>query len=351
MAQLEGYVEGIEAYDKHYEWQLFADNQWLKIDHDHVIERHYCQPGAKGITINTRQGKVNIDFDKLQTLNPAVKVQRLSFLHEGQSEDIGWYFRDDTLWREYGSQSSNAMASSIMSRDVERQFTLNCRGTFNFTVGSTSYSLDFSSMTQTNCTTGLKRKVRRRPKFNFRGLTSPSISTSVANSLSLSKLNLSGGSYKWEFTTDDGSWAEYQEHICAFGSSDLETQYQKNPQGQLQFRINGFNYTLDLQNMCQTNHNTGKIRAVRRTGNNGSQQNSSSPRWQFLDIGGVWRDYTKGPRQSSVSSQDIELQYQQNPAGTMAFTATRFNYVLNFLAMSQTNLTTNTSRQVQRLNQ
>lgn len=37
---------------KHYEWQLSDGHQWLPIDHDHVIETHYCQPGAKGITIN-----------------------------------------------------------------------------------------------------------------------------------------------------------------------------------------------------------------------------------------------------------------------------------------------------------
>lgn len=41
---------------KHYEWQLLSGTQWLRVDNDHVIESHYCQPGAKGITINTSQG-------------------------------------------------------------------------------------------------------------------------------------------------------------------------------------------------------------------------------------------------------------------------------------------------------
>lgn len=170
------------ANGKHYVWQLSDGQQWLQIDNDHVIETHYCQPGAKGITINTSHGSVFIDFDKLQTLNTALKVQRLSFLPPGQTEDIGWYFRDDQLWREYGSQvrsyrfSTNLIfildqhntkshhfpllsilfppllqglstqASSVSSKDVEHQFSLNPRGTFSFTVGSTSYRLDFSSM-------------------------------------------------------------------------------------------------------------------------------------------------------------------------------------------------------------
>lgn len=47
---------------------------------------------------------VFIDFDTLQANNPGIKVQRLSFLPQGQAEDIGWYFRDDQLWCEYGTQ-------------------------------------------------------------------------------------------------------------------------------------------------------------------------------------------------------------------------------------------------------
>lgn len=47
---------------------------------------------------------VFIDFDTLQANNPGIKVQRLSFLPRGQAEDIGWYFRDDQLWCEYGTQ-------------------------------------------------------------------------------------------------------------------------------------------------------------------------------------------------------------------------------------------------------
>lgn len=32
----------------------------------------------------------------------------------------------------------------------------------------------------------------------------------------------------------------------------------------------------------------------------------------------------------SISSQEIELQYQQNPSGTMMFTTKNFNYELDF---------------------
>ncbi|TMS02739.1 Zinc finger CCCH-type antiviral protein 1 [Larimichthys crocea] len=336
--------------EKHYEWQLSVGNQWLRIDNDHVIETHYCHPGAKGITINTSHGKVFIDFDKLQTRNAGLNVRRQSLLPAGQTEDIGWYFRDDQLWSEYGSQSSNTLSSSIGSRDVERHFTLNPRGSFSFTVGSTSYTLDFSSMTQANGITGLRRNVRRRPKFTTK--TGSIYSTPVFPTASSSQLTDVG--YKWEFMGDEGEWTEYQAHVCSFDSTAIERQYQLNPQGQLHFKIKRYTYTLDFSSMHQINDRIGTRRAVRRTADNGSQDSSSAGsllRWQFQDIDGKWKDYSKGNGQCSMSSDDIELQYQQNPSGTIKFTTRSFCYELNFSAMTQRNLSTTTTRSVRRLNQ
>ncbi|XP_047431549.1 LOW QUALITY PROTEIN: uncharacterized protein si:ch211-244b2.3 [Mugil cephalus] len=327
----EGVVSHFTGSGKHYEWQLCVGHQWLRIDNDHVIETHYCQPGAKGITINTSHGQVFIDFDTLQSLDAALKVQRLSFLSHGQTEDIGWYYRDDQLWCEYGSQGSGRLSSSLSSADIERHFTLQPQGTLRFTVGSTSYSLDFSTMTQTNLTTGLQRNVRRRPKFT--SSTGSVHSTSVPG----------------EFMGDEGEWIEYQPHVCSLDSAAIETQHQLNPQGQLHFNVNNrYSYTLDFSRMCQINNKIGTRRAVRRI-----QQNSSGtvPRWQFQDVDGVWKDYSKGFRQCSSSSQDIELQYQLNPSGTMTFTTNNFSYEINFTAMTQRNRSTNTTRPVRRLNQ
>ncbi|KAK5848908.1 hypothetical protein PBY51_008594 [Eleginops maclovinus] len=335
--------QGTGVNGKHYEWQLSNGSQWLPIDNAHVIETHYCQPGAKGITINFGHVKVFIDFDKLQTQNADLKVQRLSSLSPGQTEDIGWYFRDDQLWREFGSQCSNMQSSSISSGDVERQFTLNPQGSFNFTVGSSRYSLDFSTNTQTNCVTGMRRDLRRRPKL---------ASNTSQNSTLASSSQLTVGGYRWEFMGEEGIWTEYKAHICSFDSTALESQYQLNPQGQLHFKIKRFSYTLDFSSMCQVNDNIGTWRAVRRTADSGNQQHSSLgtlPRWLFQDIDGIWTDYSNS--KSSISSQDIERQYQQTPSGSMKFTAKNFSYELNFSAMTQKNLSTTTTRSVRRLTQ
>uniref|UniRef100_A0A667Z5E7 Uncharacterized LOC115355056 n=1 Tax=Myripristis murdjan TaxID=586833 RepID=A0A667Z5E7_9TELE len=337
---------------KRYEWQLSDGHRYLRIDNDHVIEAHYCQPGAKGITINTAShGKVSIDFDRLQTQSAAVRVHRLTFLPQGQAEDIGWYFRDDKIWREYGSQGTSSSVSSVSSTDIEHQFTLNPQGAFSFTVGSISYILDFSTMTQTNHHTGVHRNVRRRPKFiSTASHTGSLLSASVLPTASSSQLPAT--SYKWEFMGEEGMWSEYQAHICAYDSAAIERQYQQNPQGQLHFRINRFSYTLNFSTMQQVNNSIGTPRAVRRTAVDGSQQNSSvgaQPQWQFLDVSGIWNNYFKGHDGCSISSQDIEIQYQQNPLGTMTFTTVNFNYELDFSAMTQRNLSTNTTRSVRRI--
>lgn len=343
------YWQTASVNGKHYEWQLSDGHCWLPIDNDHVIETHYRQPGAKGITINTPHGQVSIDFDKLQTLNAALKVQRLSFLPQGQTEDVGWYFRDDQLWREYGSQGTSMLVSSVSSKDVEQQFSLNPQGTFSFIVGSMPYTLDFSTMTQTNNLTGMRRNVRRRPKF-----TSNVVNlhwTSVLPATSSSQPTVGG--FKWEFMGNEGEWTEYQAYICSYDSTTIESQYQLNPTGQLHFGINRFSYTLDFTSMCQVNNNIGTRRAVRRIADFGSQQKSRTgdqPRWQFHDVDGTWREYSKASGQCSVSSQDIEAQYQNNPTGTMTFTTQSFSYELDFSVKTQRNLSTNTTRQVQRLN-
>nr|XP_012773806.2 uncharacterized protein LOC101468779 isoform X1 [Maylandia zebra] len=333
---------------KYYEWQLSVGHQWLKIENDHVIETHYCQPGAKGISINTSHEVVFIDFDTLQANNPGIKVQRLSFLPRGQAEDIGWYFRDDQLWCEYGTQGSNTMSSSVSSRQVEQQFTTNPQGTFRFTVGRTPYLIDFSTMTQRNLITGLQRKLRRRPKLSSNtgavGLTSD---LPAASSLQTGSVG-----YRWEFMGVREQWTEYQAHICSFDSAAIERQYQLNKQGTLNFKINRYSYTLDFSGMYQVNNNLGTRRSVRRTPIYGVQQNISSgpqAQWQFLDMDGSWKDYSKGI--CSTSSQEIEFQYKLNQSGTMTFSTRNFSYELSFSAMTQRNLSTGTTRTVRRLNQ
>ncbi|KAL3977248.1 pre-rRNA-processing protein TSR1 [Sarotherodon galilaeus] len=245
------YLQETVVNRKYYEWQLSVGHQWLKIENDHVIETHYCHPGAKGISINTCHGKVFIDFDRLQTNDPGMKVRRLSFLPQGQTEDIGWYFRDGQVWREYGSQGLSMLSPSVSSREVERQFTLNPQGTFAFS----GYMIDFSNMTESHAFTGSYRRVRRRPKFTS--------NTGVVGSTSALPTAASSQTYRWELTGDCPNWTEHQARICLFDSSGIERQYQLNQRGTLHFKMNRSSYTLGFS-VTQINLSTGTTRAVRR---------------------------------------------------------------------------------------
>lgn len=47
---------------------------------------------------------LRIDFDDMTISGPFANlaVRRLSFMPENQTEDIGWYYRDNSHWCEYG---------------------------------------------------------------------------------------------------------------------------------------------------------------------------------------------------------------------------------------------------------
>uniref|UniRef100_A0A8C7DML7 Uncharacterized LOC116354992 n=1 Tax=Oncorhynchus kisutch TaxID=8019 RepID=A0A8C7DML7_ONCKI len=326
--------QSASARGSHVEWQLYEGERWLSIGNDHVIETHYCQPGAKGMNIYpSHMGQVYIDFDQIEAQNAAMSVRRLTFLPQAQSEDIGWYFKDDLIWREYGSLGPGQGSSSVSSGDVERQYILRPQGTFHFTVGSTSYTLDFTAMTQTNSATRVQRNVRRRPKFNSVVSGNGSISIAQSAPTVIASPPPSAG-YTWEFMGEEGVWIEYQTPSCSLGSAEIERRYQKNPKGQIRFKAGRYSYTLDFSGMCQTNVRIGTKRIVRRTQCEAQQTSSGGlglrSRWQFQDVDGTWKDFTTRSDNCSVSSQDIEAQYQQNPNGTMNFTTRRFSYQLDF---------------------
>ncbi|KAI4874668.1 hypothetical protein NFI96_031158, partial [Prochilodus magdalenae] len=345
-----------ESERSHYEWKLFDGQKWSRICNDHVIESHYCQAGARGMTIYTNLGPLYIDFDAMTVRGPfaGLGVQRQTFLSLNQIQEVGWYYKDNTHWYEYGSQGTSQKASSVNSHDLELKYNSNPSGSFQFKVGSTAYKMDFSAMIQTNLSTSVNRKVRRRPKFNSIVSTNSRPISLAPPSLSTLSLN-PPTAVTWEFMGDEGVWTEYQKPRSSLDSADIERQYQLNPEGQLHFTAGRYKYTLYFSGMCQTNESIGTKRDVRRT-SSGNQHNtsmSSQVRWQFKDMDGCWKDYVKGSGRGSctISSQDIEVQYQQNSTGTMSFSTGSFSYQLNFSAMVQTNLSTRTTRQVRRLPQ
>ncbi|XP_076131333.1 uncharacterized protein LOC143112846 [Alosa pseudoharengus] len=148
-------------------------------------------------------------------------------------------------------------------------------------------------------------------------------------------------------------------------SSVLEAEYQKNKKGSHQFTVGSDTYEIRFKDMCQINPSSGHKRKISRRplfessqsrGRAGLTQGmrrmnlSSSPRgqWQFRGRGNNWHDF-KNRVECSVTSADIEAQYQENPQGRMTFIVSGQPYELDFSAMTQTNKTTNKTRRIQRI--
>ncbi|XP_062392990.1 protein mono-ADP-ribosyltransferase PARP12-like [Sardina pilchardus] len=147
-------------------------------------------------------------------------------------------------------------------------------------------------------------------------------------------------------------------------SSVLEKEYQKHKKGSHQFTVGSDTFEIRFKDMCQVNLSSGQKRKISRRPLYDSSQSrgsaavtqgmrrtdlSSSPRgrWQFKGQGKNWHDF-KNRVECSVTSADIEAQYQRNPQGQMTFTVSGQTFKLDFSAMTQTNMSTNKSRRIQR---
>ncbi|XP_060745201.1 zinc finger CCCH-type antiviral protein 1-like [Tachysurus vachellii] len=366
---------------KPYEWQLFDGQQWLQIQNDIIIECNYCQPGTKGITIDTDKGPLYIDYDAmtinalLSTTFDGLAVRRLLSLSHNQREDVGWYYKDNNSWCEYGLQGSSNSTSSINSRDIEQHYNSNPTSILGFITGKYKYNLNFSAMMETNLSTGKQRKVRRRPKFNsviyvnnrcstyncdkntrfnknmnflmnstvlclyfvYSLNIDPFTSTLNPSPSATHSANASTEAYGFyrQFTGDEG----YQKPSSSLESSVIEREYQRNPQGQLAFRAGRYNYSLNFNSVYPINLTYERSSTL------------CQARWQFKDMNGHWNDFVKGTGRGkcNVSIQEIEMQYQQNTAGILIYSSDQFRYKLDFSEMTQTNLSTGKRRPVRRV--
>ncbi|XP_010885693.1 protein mono-ADP-ribosyltransferase PARP12 isoform X2 [Esox lucius] len=173
----------------------------------------------------------------------------------------------------------------------------------------------------------------------------------------------------WYYHASRG-WTKYGEKDSKgnpgpIQSSEIETKFQSNPNGSLTFNIGLNTFEIIFRQMRQVSRKR-KRRVVRRPRyqppqnanltdratsafqrmSMSSAHRSGSPEWQYAGNSGRWHTFKHGS--SSVSSADIEVQYQQNRSGTLFFTVKGQAYQLDFSAMRQTNLTTRMKRKIRR---
>ncbi|XP_072530282.1 uncharacterized protein [Salminus brasiliensis] len=246
--------------DKPYKWQLDLGNGWEDVAHDYILEAQYSRPNTKGIQIyNTPCGALSIDFTKMRILKKTnLRVRRKG---SRQTEWL-WHYRSNAGWYQYGKKDSKGNASSIKSSSLEKEFQKNQRGTFQFTIDSTTYEIQFKDMCQKNLSTGHKRRIRRRPKYE-----SPHSGGINAVTNAFKKLTTSSPKKAplWQFAGKSGRWHSFiPRSACSICSADIEAEYQRNPQGSINFTVNGDSYTIDFKKMIQTNLKTCATRKVQR---------------------------------------------------------------------------------------
>ncbi|XP_033470153.1 uncharacterized protein LOC117248988 isoform X1 [Epinephelus lanceolatus] len=154
-------------------------------------------------------------------------------------------------------------------------------------------------------------------------------------------------------------------------SSDIEQKFQSNPTSSYTFSIGPETFEIRFKDMRQVTAKR-KRKVTRRPQYRqkpagagagavvseaaAALQNVSvgtKPQWQFEGDSGAWHAFKH--RQSgtqtecSVTSDDIERKYNQNPNGSMTFKVKGHSYKLDFGAMMQTNLKTKHTRKIRRV--
>ncbi|KAK2832450.1 hypothetical protein Q7C36_015912 [Tachysurus vachellii] len=246
---------------KPYRWQLNLGNGWEDVANDYILEAQFSRPNTKGIRIfNTPCGALSIDFTKMRILKKDnVRVRRKGSRHS----DWLWYYQGNNGWHEYGKKDAQGNVSPVDSSRLESEFQKNRCGTVHFTIKSTNYDIRFKDMSQKNLSTGHKRRIRRRPIY-----VSPEDGSQLKKVTTMLKKAWPSSSKKtplWQYSGRGGNWHSFtQRDCCNISSADIEAEYQNNPQGSMNFTVNGDQYKLNFSRMTQTNLKTQGTRNIRR---------------------------------------------------------------------------------------
>ncbi|XP_060885787.1 uncharacterized protein si:ch211-244b2.4 isoform X2 [Labrus mixtus] len=322
-----------------YQWQLNAGNHWLDIKNDHIIEAQYSLPHTKSIKLhNTQYRAVSIDFKRLKVYGKDLRVRRLD---DGNTEWI-WFCTLGRKWKKYGDKDSKGNPGPVKSSDIENKFQSNPTGSYAFNIGAETFEIKFKDMRQVG--QNGKRKVTRRPLYRHNQVAA---AVNKCTRLLLNCLVDAQANYKQKKektargsngpTGPDNTSVSSPEKTkdqrilreCSCGWSKVTT-YLGLRVHQGKAKCGGNDQLVFLQNIAV----------------------STNPQWQFEGSSGAWYifKHRRGTStECSVSSDDIERKYQQDPTGSMRFNVNAHSYELDFQAMTQTSLQNRSSRNIRRV--
>uniref|UniRef100_A0A3Q2NWI1 Si:ch211-244b2.4 n=1 Tax=Fundulus heteroclitus TaxID=8078 RepID=A0A3Q2NWI1_FUNHE len=281
-----------------YQWQINDGKGWKDVDNDHIIEAQYSLPHSKSIKIyNTPFGAVNIDFKRMEVCGKKnLTVRRLD---DGNTVWV-WYCTLNRKWMKYGEKTSKGSQSPVKSADIESKFQRNPNSSYTFTVGGENFEIKFPGDVPSH---GFMRRSLYVHSSDWRNRIRY-ILLHVTHSFFLSLLEMQQvGKTKKRKVTRRPEFRKQQ------GAAQLAPTLQALSLG-------------------------------------------SKPQWEFEGNGGTWHHFklrSGSSTECSVTSDEIERKYQQNPTDSMMFKVQGQTYKLDFRAMTQINQITKRKRKIRRV--
>ncbi|XP_071368336.1 protein mono-ADP-ribosyltransferase TIPARP-like [Centroberyx affinis] len=149
-----------------FHWQLWcvSTHQWVDFPprSQLLLERIYCDVNQEVIGIKDGNDCYSLNFESMDLDNPSKYdgIRRLSNTDDPAKNPYfpgKWqiYWWNNLNWQEYKEDMSKLLLEKMNNMEPE------C----SFYIGTQEYKVDFTSMTQTNITSGYQREIRRRPAY------------------------------------------------------------------------------------------------------------------------------------------------------------------------------------------
>nr|XP_046235741.1 protein mono-ADP-ribosyltransferase TIPARP-like [Scatophagus argus]XP_046235742.1 protein mono-ADP-ribosyltransferase TIPARP-like [Scatophagus argus]XP_046235743.1 protein mono-ADP-ribosyltransferase TIPARP-like [Scatophagus argus] len=165
-------------YPFHWQLRCVTSRQWIDfpLRSQVLLERMYSNVNQTTICIKDGHDRYTLNF-ALMELDDTSKYDRVRRLTNSDNMfknphfPSQWkiYWRNNLSWEEYDKNVSTLLLMKMSRKEPE------C----SFHIGSREYKVDFSTMTQTNVTTGFQRHVRCRPVYRSPDSMQPYLRTGI----------------------------------------------------------------------------------------------------------------------------------------------------------------------------
>nr|XP_033470322.1 protein mono-ADP-ribosyltransferase TIPARP-like [Epinephelus lanceolatus] len=163
-----------------FHWQLWSvvTHRWIDIPlrSQVLMEKLYCDVNQEAICVKDGPVCNTLNFDSMDVddISKYDKVRRLtnsdSLIRNPHFPSRWKFFWWNSMdWEEYNKDASAVLLQNMNEKEPE------C----TLTIGSQQYKVDFTSMVQTNVTTGFEREVRCRPVYRSPVSMQPYLKTEV----------------------------------------------------------------------------------------------------------------------------------------------------------------------------